>query len=65
MAPSSLGKQTADFESPHDWLMSLSLDLATLYGIYGGKNGTNGSNLVVIIIFIIYQACGLHNQVLT
>ena len=28
MAPSSLGKQTADCESPHDWLMSLPMDLA-------------------------------------
>ena len=30
MAPSSLGKQTADCESPHDWLMGLSMDLAAL-----------------------------------
>ena len=30
MAPSSLGKQTADCESPHNWLMSLSMHLAAL-----------------------------------
>ena len=30
MAPSSLGKQTAGCESPHDWLMSLAMDLAAL-----------------------------------
>ena len=28
MAQSSLGKQTADCESPHYWLMSLPMDLA-------------------------------------
>ena len=30
MAPSSLGKQTASCESPHNWLMSLAMDLAAL-----------------------------------
>ena len=28
--PSSLGKQPASCESPHDWLMSLAMDLAAL-----------------------------------
>ena len=30
MAPSSFGKQTAGCETPHDWLMSLAMDLAAL-----------------------------------
>ena len=30
MAPSSFGKQTASCESPHDWLMSLAMDLTAL-----------------------------------
>ena len=30
MVPSSLGKQTANCESPHGWLMSLAMDLAAL-----------------------------------
>ena len=30
IAPSSLGKQTADCESSHDWLLSLAMDLAAL-----------------------------------
>ena len=30
MAPSSLDKKTAGCNSPHDWLMSLAIDLATL-----------------------------------
>ena len=47
MAPSSLGKQTADCESPHDWLMSLTMDLAALCVICGGENGTDGSYLAV------------------
>ena len=33
MATSSLGKQTADCESPHNWLMSLAMDLAVLCDI--------------------------------
>ena len=30
IARSSFGKQTAGCESPHDWLMSLAMDLAAL-----------------------------------
>ena len=30
MAPSPLDKQTADCDSPHNWLMSLAMDLAVL-----------------------------------
>ena len=29
MAPSSIDKQTADYDSPYDWLMNLAMDLAT------------------------------------
>ena len=32
--PSSFGKQTASCESPHDWLMSLALDVAALCGMW-------------------------------
>ena len=31
LAPSSLGKQSADCDSPHNWLMSLAMDLVALY----------------------------------
>ena len=34
MAPSPLDKQTAGFNSPHDKLMSLAVDLASLCDIY-------------------------------
>ena len=37
MALSSLGKQTADCESSHNWLMSLSMDLAALCDIWRWK----------------------------
>ena len=30
MAPFPLDKQTAGYNSPHDWLMSLAVDLAAL-----------------------------------
>ena len=33
MAPSPLDKQTAGCDSPHDWLMSLAMDLGTLCDI--------------------------------
>ena len=33
MAPSPLDKQTASCNSPHDWLMSLAMDLAALCDI--------------------------------
>ena len=41
MATYPLGKQTAGYNSPHNWLMSLAVDLATLCG----ENGTNGCHL--------------------
>ena len=47
MAPSSFGKQTAGCESPHDWLMSLALDLAALCDMWS-ENGTNGSHFPVL-----------------
>ena len=46
MAPSSLGKQTAYCEPPHNWLMSLGMDLAACMTC-GGENDTNGSHLAV------------------
>ena len=48
MAPSSFGKQTAGCESPHDWLMSLAMDLAALCDTRGGENVTNGSHFPVL-----------------
>ena len=29
-APSSLDKQTADYDSPHNWLMSLAMDITAV-----------------------------------
>ena len=46
MAPSSLGKRTADCKSPQNWLMGLAMDLAALCDC-GGENGTNGSHFPV------------------
>ena len=46
MAPYSLDKQTTDCESPLNWLMSLSMDLAALCDKWR-ENGTNGSHLAV------------------
>ena len=43
MTPSSLDKQTAGCESPHNWLMSLAMLCMTC----GGENGTSGSHLAV------------------
>ena len=37
MAPSLLGNEAAGCESPHDWLMSLAIDLAALSDILGVK----------------------------
>ena len=37
MAPSSLGKQTANRESPHNWLMSLAMDFAALCDMWRSK----------------------------
>ena len=34
MVLSSLGEHIADCESPHDWLMSLAIDLAVLYDMW-------------------------------
>ena len=46
MAPSSLDKQTANCDSPHNWLMSLAIDLATCVTC-GGENNTIGCHLAV------------------
>ena len=48
MAPSSFGKQTAGCESPHDWLMSLAMDLAAVCVTCGGENGTNDGHVPVL-----------------
>ena len=46
MAPSSLDKQIANCDSPQDWLMSLTMDLAALCDMWIW-NGTNGCHLAV------------------
>ena len=47
MAAYPLDKQTASCNSPHDWVMSLAMDLAALCDTYicGGEDGTNGCYL--------------------
>ena len=42
MAAYPLDKQTAGCNSPHNWLMSLAMDLCV---ICGGENDTNGCHL--------------------
>ena len=46
MAPSPVDKQPAGYKSPHDWLVSLAMDLATCV-ICGGANDTSGCHLTV------------------
>ena len=38
MAPYPIDKQTADHNSPHDWLMSLAMDLAALCDMWRWKS---------------------------
>ena len=45
MAPYPLDKQTDDCNSPHNWLMSLAMDLAVVLYVHGGENETNGCHL--------------------
>ena len=47
MAPSPVDKQPAGYKSPHDWLVSLAMDLAILCVICGGTNDTSGCHLAV------------------
>ena len=49
MAPSPVDKQPAGYKSPHDWLVSWAMDLATLCVcvICGGANDTSGCHLAV------------------
>ena len=46
MAPFPVDKQPAGYKSPHDWLVSLAMDLAT-FVISGGANDTSGCHLAV------------------
>ena len=46
MAPSPVDKQPAGYKSPHDWLVSWAMDLAT-FMICGGANDTSGCHLAV------------------
>ena len=47
MAPSPVDKQPAGYKSPHDWLVSLAMDLATLCDIWRCANDTSGCHLAV------------------
>ena len=53
MAPSPPDKHTVSYNSPHNWLMSLVMDLATLYECVG-RNGTNGCHLSVFSVDIAF-----------
>ena len=53
MAPSPLNKQTASCNSPHDWLVSLTMDLAVCV-ICGGDNGISGYGRVQSRVRRIY-----------
>ena len=46
MAPPPVDKQPAGYISPHDWLVSSAMALATLCDI-GGANDTSGCHLAV------------------
>ena len=46
MTLSSLEKQTANCDPPHEWLIILTMSLADLCDS-GGENGTNGWHLAV------------------
>ena len=52
MAPSPLDKQTASCSSPHDWIMSLVMDLTALCDMCGGENDTNGHQFAVFSVRI-------------
>ena len=41
MAPSSLGKQKPNYESPHYWLMSLAMDIPYSRKVWWGKSLAN------------------------
>ena len=46
MAPSPVDKQPAGYKSPHGWLVSLAMDLAT-FEICGGADDASGCHLAV------------------
>ena len=54
MASSPFDKQTASCNSPHDWLMSLAIDLAAFCVICGGENGTDGHYLAVFSVDVTF-----------
>ena len=51
MAPTSLNKQTVGHNLPHDWLMSLAMDLAACV-ICGGENDISGCYLAVLSVAV-------------
>ena len=55
IAPSTFHKETADFSSPNDWLMSSAIELL-LCMICGFENGTNGCHLAVFGVDVAF-AC--------
>ena len=53
MTPYLLDNHTASCNSPHNWLMSLIMDLATLCDMWRW-NGTNGYHLAAFIIDVTF-----------
>ena len=55
MAANPLDKQTAGCDLPHNWLISLFMDLTALCVLcVEVKNGTNGQRLVVSSVHIAF-----------
>ena len=53
MTPSPLNKQKTSFNSPHDWLMILAIDLAALCDMWRSKRH-NDCHLVVFSVNIAF-----------
>ena len=47
MTPSPVNKQPADYKLPHNWLVRLAMDLATLCDMWRWKNDTSGCHLAI------------------
>ena len=54
-------RQPTACNSPHDWLISLTMDLAALCVIFGVENDTNGCYLPVFSISVVVSL--IHSQI--
>ena len=59
MAPSTLGKQIADCEIPHIWMVSFSW-IQLICVTHGGKNGTSRSHLTVFSEDVAFASHSSH-----